>query len=293
MPRTTPAQRFAKFFALSMDPNAAQGERDSAARKMDEWLKRHGKTRADIQAILVQAAADDAAAQPPPPPSDPRDGAPHPFDSSEFNPADLVEGIVCKYLWMREHERVLFVLWIIFTHVYTKFRIAPRVALVSENPDSGKTTALDVARLLVFRPNPEALGTGPAIREFLDQGSGTVMLDELDQLDAEARRALLRIWNLGHKRGEKVSLMVGGKRKVFNLYAPMIAAGVGDFLGATQMSRAYKFGMEPYDENTKPKKEFDDEDEDIISGLNNVYSYLRHWVATVKLDLRPCCAMGA
>jgi hypothetical protein len=48
-----------------MDTNAAQAVRDTAERKLDDWLKRYGKSRADIPSILAQAVADDAAAQPP------------------------------------------------------------------------------------------------------------------------------------------------------------------------------------------------------------------------------------
>jgi hypothetical protein len=136
----------------------------------------------------------------------------------------------------------------------------------------------------MFRPNPEALGTGAAVRDFLDEGPGTVSLDELDQLDAEARRALLLIWNLGHKRGAKYSLMIGGEKKLINLCAPMIMAGVGKFLGATQMSRAFKLEWEPYTEETRPERKYDDED---VSDLNAVYSFLRNWAAKVKLNLGP------
>jgi hypothetical protein len=67
MSKSTPEQTFAKFFNLANDEAAPQHERDVAERKMAAWLKRHEKTKRDIQAILVKAAADDRAAQPPPP----------------------------------------------------------------------------------------------------------------------------------------------------------------------------------------------------------------------------------
>ena len=72
----------------------------------------------------------------------------------------------------------------------------------------------------------------------------------------------------------------------------MIAAGIGNFLGTTQMSRAFDLKMEPYDEETKPEREWNRprDDEDAISRekeLNAIYSYLRHWTAKVKLDLAP------
>jgi hypothetical protein len=115
--KTTPAQPFARMFATFMDKNAPRAERDVAERKMDAWLNRHARSRADIPSILAQAAADDAAAKPPPPPSDPRDAAPNPFDDPQFTPAGLVESIVAKYVTMSEHVRVITSLWTPFTHV--------------------------------------------------------------------------------------------------------------------------------------------------------------------------------
>src|SRR5262245_4248411 len=157
MSKSTPEQTFAKFFNLANDEAAPQHERVAAEHKMATWLKRHGKTKRDIQTILVKAAAADMAAQPPPPPSDPRDSAPHPFDDPKFTPVGLVEGIVSKYVSMSEHVRVIISLWTPFTHVYNQFAIAPRIALVSEDPDSGKSTLRKVLKHLVYRSNREVL----------------------------------------------------------------------------------------------------------------------------------------
>src|SRR6516225_12276173 len=142
--KKTPAQRFADFFRLWIDSAAKQNERDEAKKQMNAWLKRHGKVDSDIPAILAQAAADDAAAAPPPPPSDPRDATSHPFESSEFSPVGVVTGIVSKYVRMpSDHALIIFALWICFTHVYEQFAIAPRLALVSDEPDSGVTGGLN------------------------------------------------------------------------------------------------------------------------------------------------------
>jgi len=176
-----------------MDESAPRGERDNAKRKADAWLKQHQKSWRDASSILAQAAADDAAAAPPPPPSDPRDDTAHPFDTSEFSPVGLVTGILSKYVTMpSDHALIIFALWICFTHVYEQFGTAPRVALVSDEPDSGKTTAKNVAKRLVRRPNPESFGTAAAIGEFIDEGPCTILLDELDQIDREGRRTQRR-----------------------------------------------------------------------------------------------------
>src|SRR6516165_540146 len=280
MAKSTPAQRFARIFELFLN-GAMPGERDAAERKVNAWLKQHGKTRADIKAILAQAAADDAAQAPPPPPPDPRDAAPHPFDDPAYTPVGLVHGIVGKYLTMEWYVQIIYALWIVFTHVYTQFEIAPRLAMVSEGPDSGKSTARKVASHLVYRPNAEALGTAAAIREYLDQGRGTILLDELDYLDADARRQLLKLWNLGHERGAKISLVVKGRRKLVDIHAPMLGAGIGDIFEDTQKSRTFRLDMEPYTEETKPEREYDSSD---VADLNLIYSYLRNFARTVKLN---------
>jgi hypothetical protein len=290
MPKSTPEQTFAKIFNLANDEAASEQDLKNAESKIAAWFRRHGKTKRDIQAILVKAAADDLAANPPPPPSDPRDGAPHPFDDPQFSPAGLVEGIVGKYVTMSEHVRVIYALYICFTHVFLKFMIAPRIALISDRPDAGKTTALDVAGSLVFRPNEEALGTGASIREFLSEGPGTVLLDELDEVDADAQRALRKIWNIGHKRGKKISLMVKGVRTLVNVHAPMMVAGVGGgFLAPTQKSRTLVLEMEPYGDETKPEREYDDSD---LGDLDAVYSFLRSWSQRVELNPKPPMPAG-
>jgi hypothetical protein len=284
MAKNTPSQHFRDLFNRYI-AGSTENERAEGEKKMDAWLKRHGKTRIDAPKVLLQAARDDEAAKPPPPPSDPRDAAPNPFEDPRFNAASLVHGIVGKYLTMEWYVQVIYSLWIVFTHVYTQFELAPRLAMLSEGPDSGKSTARKVASHLVFRPNQEAFGTAAALREYLDQGPGTILLDELDYLDADARRELLKLWNLGHERGAKTSLVVKGRRKLVVIHAPMLGAGIGgDFLERTQESRMFRLDMEPYTEETKPAWRYDSSD---VGDLNLIYSYLRNWARTVKLNSDP------
>jgi len=284
MAKNTPSQHFRDLFNRYI-AGSTESERAEGEKAMDRWLKRHGKSRIDAPAELAQAVADDKASQPPPPPSDPRDAQPHPFEDPRFTPVGLVHGIVGKYLTMEWYVQVIYSLWIVFTHIYTQFEIAPRLVMVSEGPDSGKSTARKVASHLVYRPNAEALITAAALREYLDQGPGTVLLDELDYLDTDARRELLKLWNHGHERRAKMSWMVGGKRKSVDIHAPILGAGVGgDFLERTQASRTFRLDMEPYTEETRPERRYDSND---VGDLNQVYSFLRNWARTVKLSPKP------
>jgi hypothetical protein len=94
--KTTPAQKFAKIFEL-FTRGATAEERATAEAMMDQWLRRHSKTRADIPSILAQALADDAASQPPPSPSDPRDDVPVSAGSG-VNALDVIHRLLELYV---------------------------------------------------------------------------------------------------------------------------------------------------------------------------------------------------
>src|SRR5262249_54963267 len=157
-------------------------------------------------------------------------GTPHPYSGRRFSPADVVEHVIRRYVWMPEHVAVISTLWACFTHVYPRFAIAPRLALTSKHPNSGKSTLRKVVHHLVYRPNEAAISSGAVLRRFLDRGPGTGLLDEFNLIGPEARLELLRIWNLGHERGEKISLMDKGRERLFDVHAPMLATGLGSFM---------------------------------------------------------------
>jgi hypothetical protein len=101
------------------------------------------------------------------------------------------------------------------------------------------------------------------------------LLDELDHVHGEARERLARIWNIGHERGAEISFMEGGREKYPSVFAPMLAAGVGRFLGATQKDRTFTLEMEPYTEATRPPCNYNTDLN--TEELDVIYSYLRNW----------------
>jgi hypothetical protein len=293
MAKSTDAQRFKKMFDLSQDESATPKEREAATRKWRDWLRKNNKNSHDISAILAQAERDDEATHPPQP--DPRDSGQAP-DDPDFNPATAVEDFVSLYVTQLEPVRVVFTLWIVATHVYTRFRIAPRILLTSEDPESGKSVSLEVARGLMFRANEEAAATDAAIRDHLGPGPGSVALDETDLIGA-AHRLLLALWNRGHAKGESsnYSLMIGGRKRTISLFAPVIAAGLGRILGEAQLTRTFVLRMLKCDETNRPALEWygpsDEDGEDSEAARKDrfatLYGYLRHWAANQKLNLRP------
>jgi hypothetical protein len=293
MPKLTPAQRFHNLFKR-WATGSTEAERATGERKVDEWLARNGKTRADIAALLAEAHADELKANPPPPPPDPRDSAPHPYDDPRFTPAGLVEGIVKKYVAMSEHVSTIVSLWTPFTHVYMQFAVAPRVVVTSKDPVSGKSTLRRVLSHLVCRPNRASLSSVPLLVRFLDRGPGTVMLDEVDHTDPEAQPKLIRVWNEGFERGSEIGLLIGGEERFFNIYAPMLVAGlskgIGKLLMRSQLTRAFMLDLERYTEQTRPERNY--RVTPYIEELNAVYSYLRHFATNANLNPDPAMPLG-
>src|SRR4029450_11052659 len=104
-----------------------------------------------------------------------------------------------------EHAQVAHALWVVHTHMMSRWDSTPRLAFLSAEPASGKTRALEVTELLV--PNPVCtVNVSPAYL-FMKVGTeygATILFDEIDTIfgakakDHEDIRGLL---NAGHRRG--------------------------------------------------------------------------------------------
>jgi len=226
MAKSTPAQRFTRIFELFLN-GATPGERDAAERKVNAWLKQHGKTRADIKAILAQAAADDAAQAPPPPPSDPRDAAPaQPIDPN-VTVLDLIRERAELYLvFSSPHEYVAYVLWAAHTHVYDFFQHTPRLVLTSPTSGCGKSRGLRVLDRLVARSKYSDNWTTATLYESADERR-TILADEADNLPFEDKGSLRAVCNSGYEKGGMIPRGVGKHRREWQTFAPLALASIG------------------------------------------------------------------
>jgi Protein of unknown function (DUF3631) len=127
----------------------------------------------------------------------------------------------------------------------------PRLALLSPEPGSGKTRALEVSEPLVPRP-VEAVNVSPAylFRKVADvEGRPTILFDEIDTVfgpkakDNEEIRGLL---NAGHRKGAVAGrcVVVGNQVKTEEIpaYCAVALAGLGN-LPDTILSRAIVLRM--------------------------------------------------
>jgi uncharacterized protein DUF3631 len=145
-----------------------------------------------------------------------------------------------------EHAQIAHTLWIAHTHLMAAWDSTPRLALLSPEPGSGKTRALEVSELLVLNA-VEAVNMSSAYlfrRINSEDGLPTILYDEVDALfggksqTAEEIRALL---NAGHRRGAMVGRCVVHGKTVTTEESPAFCAvalaGLG-FLPDTLMTRS-------------------------------------------------------
>jgi Protein of unknown function (DUF3631) len=282
MAKTTPEQRFSKIFATFIDSATPPNLRANAERAMDRWLKDHGKTRADIKAILAKAQADDIAAQPPSPPSDPRDAAdpPRPLGGNAVL-LNLIRALLREYVVMSEHDYVAATLWAAHAHVYDRFDITPRLVLTSPIRGCGKTTLLEVLSRLVARPELFDSITAAGVYDSTDKHS-TLLLDEADNLELSAKAALRSVLNSGYRKGHRIKRGKGKHASKYDTFAPIALASIG-FLTLPLMSRSVVLHMRKNDGSRRLRRFIEGKTEE----LDIAYKYLHLWALDPKLELNP------
>ena len=282
MAKNTPSQHFRDLFNRYI-AGSTENERAEGEKKMDAWLKRHGKTRIDAPKVLAQAARDDEAAKPPPPPSDPRDAGSPP--RSRVTVLDLVHAMAEDYLVLSSpHEYVAYALWAVHTHVYELFEHTPRLVLTSPTGGCGKSQGLKVLDRLVARPKKSDNFTAATIYDSANDRH-TVLVDEADNLDFESKGAMRAVFNSGYDRSGTFSRGVGKHRREYRTFAPLAMASIGVLtppgtLPGPLMRRSIIILMQ----KRRPKRRFRVGD---TGDLDLVYQHIRMFAREATLNLDP------
>jgi hypothetical protein len=167
---------------------------------------------------------------------------------------DELERFVLRFgAFPSEHYGVALTLWIAHTHCVDAFEVSPRLALVSETKQTGKSRVLEVIDLTASRPKYVAAASVAYLFRCIDDsdsGTPTLLFDEVDTIfgprarDNEELRALI---NVGFRRTATIGRCVGDGSKQkpmeFKVFAPMALAGIGDCLPDTVLDRAVLLRM--------------------------------------------------
>lgn len=266
-------EKIAKLFALLGSDNA--GERENARVKLDALLRRHKKTWNDLPELL----------QPDPARDDPDDTSAPGAGATEIGPVDLVHHLLRRYLALKPYEYVGIALWIVHTHVFSRFVITPRLALTSPVRGCGKTTALAIAELLVARARKSDGITAASIYHLVDQEHPTLLVDEVDNLGLPSNGSLRAVLNSGHRRGGSITRYINNQARSFSTFAPMALAAIGT-LPLPIVHRSLVIHMERHD-GWQPLQRFHPDNARTMIDMGTAYRNVFDWARTVTLDPDP------
>ncbi len=147
---------------------------------------------------------------------------------------DQTVAFIRRFVVLSSAQADVMALCILHSHAVAAADTTPYLHLTSVEKQSGKTRALEVCQLLVFRPWYTGRTTAAALVRKVDAEHPTLLLDETDaafRATEEYVQALRGTLNLGHRRGGKVTVCVGQGGEIatqnFDVFGPKAIAGIG------------------------------------------------------------------
>ena len=147
---------------------------------------------------------------------------------------DQTVAFIRRFVVLSSAQADVMALCILHSHAVAAADTTPYLHLTSVEKQSGKTRALEVCQLLVFRPWYTGRTTAAALVRKVNAEHPTLLLDETDaafRATEEYVQALRGTLNLGHRRGGKVTVCVGQGGEIatqnFDVFGPKAIAGIG------------------------------------------------------------------
>lgn len=173
-----------------------------------------------------------------------------PFEPSSF-PVDgnalltSVSGRIRRHIVASEHLFTAATLWTGFAWTHDAYAHSPLLLATSKEPNSGKTTLVELLKLLVPRGLSAVDMTGPTLFRFIEKFNPTFVLDEADTLFRENEQ-LRVLFNSGWTRGSGVPRINPDtlEPEVFPTFAPKIIGMKGRKLPDTTLGRAIVLEMQ-------------------------------------------------
>jgi hypothetical protein len=150
--------------------------------------------------------------------------------SEQFILDDIYDYVGRFVVFPSDHARVAWTLWVAHTYFIDVWYNTPRLHIVSAEKRCGKTTLLNITKLLVNKPIAIVNPTPASLYTLIEQEHPTLLLDEIDRTFSKKDTSdITSIVNSGFERGANVPrVTIEPKRKVefFNVFGPMMLVGI-------------------------------------------------------------------
>jgi putative DNA primase/helicase len=137
-----------------------------------------------------------------------------------------------KLMIMTDDQRLVFSLWVVFTHCLDSFDHSPRLEIKSAVMRSGKTKLVRVARHVVAKALLAVSISAAALFRVIEEVQPTVLMDEADTYITADARDIRGIINGGFDKSDAVAVRVEGqeqrKTRAYSIWCAMCIARIGN-----------------------------------------------------------------
>ena len=134
-------------------------------------------------------------------------------------------------IFQRPEDADTFALWVMSTFCVDHFDILPYFGATAPSSECGKSTLLEVLMNFVCRALPASSASGPVVYRAIELYRPTIILDEMDTINDDSNKELLKIFNAGHKRAGAVVLRCASDDsstpEKFNCFGPKAFGMIG------------------------------------------------------------------
>jgi Protein of unknown function (DUF3631) len=148
-------------------------------------------------------------------------------DRNQPNVLELIVHVLKSYVDVQPHEYVGIALWILHTHLYSRFRVTSRLAALSPVRGCGKTKLLMLLEKLAADPQRHGNISAASIYRLIQHGAPVLLLDEGDNLNLRFDRVMRAVLNDGYLTGGTITRTIRGEPKTFSIFAPLAIAAIG------------------------------------------------------------------
>lgn len=166
-------------------------------------------------------------------------------------PLDTAREFASQILWMPGQALDALVLIAAASHVLDAWQTVPRILASSDTPQAGKTTLLDVLRMLANAPWDGTGATSYALRaRFNEPEPPFILLDEISDVFGQSGRRgagnpIGLLARHGYRRTAKISMAVDRTAEDVPAFAFMAFGGLKTAIPADIRTRAIVFRMQP------------------------------------------------
>jgi hypothetical protein len=164
------------------------------------------------------------------------------------DPNVLAEKLVAyfdRYLSIGRAELAMLVMWVFHTHLFVAFQTTPYLHVHSPTKRCGKSRLLSLLSWLSANAYSMAVASDASLYRMLKNGTVTMIMDEIDNIQWRDRDVLLGILNLGFEDGNTVPRVDKDSGEVEHLptFCPKVLAGIGLLPADTLADRAIRIEM--------------------------------------------------